>query len=136
VTLRIPDLAMLFITALALPTWPAQNAAKTKPAPRAKLVKTTQAAAAAGAASYATRDDVMRQADDMAQRRDLDPAGCAGPGQARHLPNVSRLMQPPPRAPPRTGAVYRSRFIDPIRIRAGVRLLASEPRHAGARRQA
>jgi membrane-bound lytic murein transglycosylase B len=133
VTLRIPDLAMLFITALAL-TWPA-HAAKTKPAPRAKLVKTTQAAATAGAASYATRDDVMRQADDIAQRRDLDPAWVRRAlGEARHLPNVSRLMQPPAKGFVKNWRVYRSRFIDPIRIGAGVRFWECQCRHAGARR--
>ena len=73
-TLRLPHLATLCVTALAL-AWPA-HAAPTKPvrAKSAKLVKASQAAVPTGAVLYATRDDVMRQADDIAQRRDLDPA--------------------------------------------------------------
>ncbi len=118
-TLRPPTLAALCIAALAL-AWPAQ-AAKTKPA-RAKAVKTSQAVAPAGAVAYATREDVMRQADDMAQRRDLDPAWVRRAlGEARYLPSVARLMQPPAKGFVKNWRVYRSRFIDPIRIGAGVR---------------
>ena len=121
-TLRLPHLATLCVTALAL-AWPA-HAAPTKPvrAKSAKLVKASQAAVPTGAVLYATRDDVMRQVDDIAQRRDLDPAWVRRAlGEARHLPNVSRLMQPPAKGFVKNWRVYRSRFIDPIRIGAGVR---------------
>ena len=118
-------IAALCITALALPG--PVHAAKTKPAHAkptkpAKLVKTSQAAVPAGAVLYATRDDVMRQADDIAQRRDLDPAWVRRAlGEARYLPTVARLMQPPAKGFVKNWRVYRSRFIDPIRIGAGVR---------------
>lgn len=122
-TLRLlPAIAALCITALTL-TGPV-HAAKTKPARAkpAKLVKTSQAAVPAGAVLYATRDDVMRQADDIAQRRDLDAAWVRRAlGEARYLPNVARLMQPPAKGFVKNWRVYRSRFIDPIRIGAGVR---------------
>ena len=72
--------------------------------------------------AYATRDDVMRLADDLAQRRDLDREWVRrAVGQARHLPVVVRLMQPAPSGTAKNWRVYRSRFIDPIRIGAGLR---------------
>ena len=64
----------------------------------------------------------MAFADDMAARRDMDPAWVRDMvGQARQLPTVSRLMAPAPVGTPKNWRVYRSRFIDPVRIRAGVR---------------
>ncbi|MDB5731630.1 MAG: transglutaminase protein, partial [Variovorax sp.] len=71
---------------------------------------------------YATRDDAMRFADDVAARRDLDRDWVrATIGSARLLPNVPRLMLPAPRGTAKNWRVYRSRFIDPVRIAAGVR---------------
>ena len=64
----------------------------------------------------------MRFADDLAARRGL-PADWvrAAIGQAVYLPNVPRLMLPPARCTAKNWRVYRSRFIDPVRIRAGAR---------------
>lgn len=71
---------------------------------------------------YATREEAMQMADDIAQRRDLDPLWVRQAiGQARYLPQVARLMQPPARGVAKNWRIYRSRFIDPIRIKAGVR---------------
>ncbi len=71
--------------------------------------------------TYAERDDAMRFADDMAARRGLDPQWVrAAIGQAVFLRNVPRLMLPPARGTAKNWRVYRSRFIDPVRIRAGV----------------
>jgi len=62
----------------------------------------------------------MRWADDMAERRDLDREWVRQAiGQSRYLPGVPRLMLPPPAGRAKNWRVYRSRFIDPIRIRAG-----------------
>ena len=64
----------------------------------------------------------MRFADDLAERRQLDRAWVRQAiGQARMLPTVVRLMQPAPAGVPKNWRVYRSRFVEPIRIRAGVR---------------
>ena len=64
----------------------------------------------------------MQFADDLAARRGLDPAWVRDAmGQAQQLPTVTRLMQPPARTFIKNWRVYRSRFIDPIRIEAGVR---------------
>ena len=78
-------------------------------------------AAVAGPA-YAQREDAMRFADDMASRRDLDLQWVRQAiGQARYIPTVSRLVQPPAKTFVKNWRVYRSRFIDPIRIEAGAR---------------
>jgi membrane-bound lytic murein transglycosylase B len=72
--------------------------------------------------SYADRQEAMDFADDVAARRNLDPAWVRRMvGQARQLATVVRLMQPAPPGQPKNWAVYRSRFIDPVRIAAGVR---------------
>nr|WP_232062295.1 lytic murein transglycosylase B [Variovorax sp. PBS-H4] len=64
----------------------------------------------------------MQFADDVAARRNLDRAWVrATIGNARFLPNVPRLMVPAPRGTAKNWRVYRSRFIDPVRIGAGVR---------------
>jgi len=71
---------------------------------------------------YATREDAMQMADDIAERRDLDKAWVRNAiGQARNIGQISRLMQPAPRGVAKNWRVYRSRFIDPVRIKAGVK---------------
>ena len=70
---------------------------------------------------YATRAEAMLFAEDLASRRDLDPEWVRQAiGQSRFNATVSRLMQPPAQAFVKNWRVYRSRFIDPIRIQAGV----------------
>jgi membrane-bound lytic murein transglycosylase B len=81
-----------------------------------------RASAVRGSVPYATRDDAMQFADDVASRRNLDPAWVrATIGNARLLPNVPRLMLPAPTGTAKNWHTYRSRFIDPVRISAGVR---------------
>ena len=64
----------------------------------------------------------MLFADDLAERRDLDPAWVrAVIGRARFLPQVPRLMLPAPRGTAKNWRAYRGRFVEPVRIRAGVR---------------
>jgi len=90
----------------------------------AKPVKKTVAGKSAPAPGplYATRPDAMQFADDLASRRDLDADWVRDAiGHARYVPTVARLMQPPERAFVKNWRVYRSRFIDPIRIEAGAR---------------
>jgi membrane-bound lytic murein transglycosylase B len=72
--------------------------------------------------AYATRVDAMEWADEMAQRNGLDPRWVRGAvSRAQLLPVVVRLMQPAPTGTAKNWAVYRSRFIDPVRIAAGVK---------------
>ena len=64
----------------------------------------------------------MRLADEIAERRDLDRDWVrAAVGQAVLLRQVPRLMLPPARGTAKNWRVYRGRFIDPVRVRAGVR---------------
>ena len=61
-------------------------------------------------------------ADDIAERRDLDKEWVRNAiGQARNIGQISRLMQPAPKGVAKNWRVYRSRFIDPVRIKAGVK---------------
>lgn len=107
--------ALLAAVALALP---AADALARPSSP--KKVK-VQAPARQGT-PYAVRDDAMAFAEQLAERRGLDPQWTRqAVARAQRLPVVERLMQPAPAGTPKNWAVYRSRFIDPIRIQAGVR---------------
>ncbi|MGY8903582.1 MAG: lytic murein transglycosylase B [Burkholderiales bacterium] len=71
-------------------------------------------------ALYAWREDAMRFAADLAERRDLDPAWASAQlGQAVLLPRIPKLVLPPAVGTPKNWRVYKSRFIDPVRIGAG-----------------
>jgi membrane-bound lytic murein transglycosylase B len=71
---------------------------------------------------YAMRPEVMLVADDIAARRDLDRDWVRQAiGQAHYMPSVARAVTPPSVGTAKNWAVYRSRFIDPVRIRAGVK---------------
>ena len=93
----------------------AQNNALKNPPRGGKVVKLPVVA-------YATREEAMAFAQDVAQRRDLDPEWVRRAiGDAKFLPTVAKLMQPAPSGTPKNWRVYRSRFIDPVRIAAGVK---------------
>ena len=63
----------------------------------------------------------MRLADEIAERRGLDRAWVRQAiGQSRQLPQVARWVLPPANPTAKNWRVYRSRFIDPVRIQAGV----------------
>ncbi|MBG9387535.1 lytic murein transglycosylase B [Caenimonas aquaedulcis] len=71
---------------------------------------------------YEGNEDAMRFADEAALRQGFDREWARRAiAQAQMLPLVSRLMQPPPVGTPKNWRVYRSRFIDATRIRAGVK---------------
>ncbi|HKB53632.1 MAG TPA: lytic murein transglycosylase B, partial [Ramlibacter sp.] len=75
-----------------------------------------------GGVPYAGNEEVMRWADEVAQRRGLEREWVRQAlARAQFLPAVARLMQPAPAGTPKNWRVYRSRFIDPVRIAAGVR---------------
>ena len=97
-------------------------ASPSKPPKQAASKKTAANATVQGGVPYANRPDAMAFADDLATRRGLDREWVRQAiGQARLLTQVPRLMLPPPVGTPKNWRVYRSRFIDPVRIRAGVR---------------
>jgi membrane-bound lytic murein transglycosylase B len=71
---------------------------------------------------YAGNEEVMRWADEVAQKRGVDRDWMReAVGRAQLLPTVARLMQPAPAGTSKNWRVYRSRFIDPIRIGAGLK---------------
>ena len=70
---------------------------------------------------YANRADAMSWADDVAERRDLDRAWVQRTiGRARFVTQIAKLIAPPPVGSTKNWRLYRSRFVDPIRIQAGV----------------
>ena len=71
---------------------------------------------------YAQRAQAMQFADDLAERRGLNREWVRQAiGQARLLREVPRLVLPPARGTAKNWAAYRARFIEPVRIRAGLR---------------
>ncbi len=71
---------------------------------------------------YASREEAMLFADDLAERRNLDREWVRQAiGQANFIPSVQRLMRPASTTFVKNWRVYRSRFIDPVRISAGAR---------------
>jgi membrane-bound lytic murein transglycosylase B len=90
--------------------------------PALKVSQASPTSQAAQGALYATRDDAMQLADDIAARRDLDRDWVRQAiGQSRYLPTVAKFITPPPVGTIKNWRVYRSRFIDPVRINAGVK---------------
>lgn len=72
--------------------------------------------------SYSQSPAAMAFADDLASRRDLDPAWVrAQIGAAQRVPAIIRAITPPPATQPKNWAAYRARFIEPIRLNAGQR---------------
>ena len=70
--------------------------------------------------SYGAREDVMRFADAVAERRGLDPAWLRSAlAQARFQPLVTRYIMPTATGAAKNWNAYRARFVEPIRIRAG-----------------
>ena len=111
-------IATIFIASCALST-----GASVLKHPKGKVtaVRSAKQPALPGPA-YAQREDAMQAADDIAARRDLDREWVRQAiAQARYSPQVAKFIQPPPVGTAKNWRVYRSRFIDPIRINAGVR---------------
>ena len=125
--------AIIFIAAYALSTGASAvkplktNAVASKGVKHAKKSKKAQKAKhavqpALPGPAYALRADAMQAADDMAERRGLSREWVRQAiGQAHYLPQVAKFIQPPPVGTPKNWHLYRSRFIDPIRIKAGVK---------------
>jgi membrane-bound lytic murein transglycosylase B len=75
----------------------------------------------ADALRYGPREDVVRFADDVAQRQGLDASWVrAALERARYVPAVARFIMPAPNGSAKNWAAYRSRFVEPVRVRAGL----------------
>ena len=63
----------------------------------------------------------MAWAAEVAERRGFSTEWAQGlVAQARLVPQVRRLIVPPPTGTAKNWAAYRARFVEPVRIRAGV----------------
>ncbi|MFG0678717.1 lytic murein transglycosylase B [Delftia sp. WSY_7] len=102
-----------------------------KPSTKKRTAATAAATAAGGAAvartvqgstPYGERPEAMQMAADIAMRHDLPVDWVRETiAQARFLPQVPRLMTPAVQGTAKNWGVYRSRFVEPVRIRAGTR---------------
>ncbi len=108
---------MFAVTALALACAAAPAAAKKRP----RHAVTVASDSEPDIVTYGQREDVMRFADDVAERRGLDATWLRSAlAQSRFMPRVARFIMPPPAGTAKNWAAYRSRFVEPTRIRAGV----------------
>lgn len=74
-----------------------------------------------GSVPYDERPDVQAWMKDVAQRTELPLIWLqAAFSEARYQPSVVKLILPAPAGTPKNWAAYRSRFIEPKRIKAGV----------------
>ncbi|HEY4957203.1 MAG TPA: lytic murein transglycosylase B [Caldimonas sp.] len=106
-------------TALALPFAAAAATQRAKAAPRKTSVELDDNAP--DIVTYGSRDDVARFADAIAERRGLDADWVRRAlAQARFIPSVTRSIMPPVAGTAKNWAAYRARFVEPVRIRAGV----------------
>ncbi len=109
--------ALLFLLSCLLPTQ-----AATAKKPRLKRVQDTAAALIEGSGPpYAGRPEAMALADEIAERHGLDRKWVRRTlGKARQVPQVVKLVVPPPVTTPRNWQQYRSRFLETERVQAGV----------------
>lgn len=116
-SIRFLQLALL---SGALCVLPLQVLAEKQSRAQRVSVKPASRPADAGGPAYARRPDAMALADEIAARHELDRRWVRRViAQARHLSQVVQLITPPPTTTPKNWQQYRSRFIDPARIRAG-----------------
>ena len=95
------------------------TAADSRPARKPRTPQRT--VADDSAPRYATREDAMRFADELAERHGLDADWVRERlGQARFRAAVTRAILPPPAGTPKNWAAYRARFVEPRRIAAGL----------------
>lgn len=114
----IPAAAALVAITTALPAQaaPARAGAKAAPAAAVRLDS------APDVVVYGRRDDVVAFAREAAERQGLDPDwAIAQLAEARYQPTVAKLVMPPPTASAKNWAAYRARFVEPQRIREGLR---------------
>lgn len=123
-TFKLLPFAIILIAACALSTGAkAQKTSKKKPQAthRTKLAAKPAQVTLPGPA-YAERLDAMQFADDLAARRDLSREWVRQAiGQSHYMPQIAKFIQPPPVGTLKNWRVYRSRFIDATRIKAGVK---------------
>jgi membrane-bound lytic murein transglycosylase B len=71
---------------------------------------------------YGRREDVVAFARQAAERQELDAEWAIEQlAQARYQPSVAKLVMPPPAGTAKNWEAYRNRFVEPQRIRDGLR---------------
>jgi membrane-bound lytic murein transglycosylase B len=69
---------------------------------------------------YASRPEVMQQADAIATEGALEREWVRHAiGQAHYMPGIAKAILPPPVGVPKNWAAYQARFVEPVRIKAG-----------------
>jgi membrane-bound lytic murein transglycosylase B len=117
------SLRRLIVLAGAGLVLPRAGAAATRQAKNGAARKTVVALDdnAPDAVTYGAREDVLLFADGVAERRGLDADWVRSAlMQARFIPSVTRYIMPPVAGTAKNWAAYRARFVEPVRIRAGV----------------
>ncbi len=105
-------MAALLLAACAMPAF----------ADNKKLPKKTLPAHEVTGPLYATRADVMQQADAMADELGLERDWVRHAlGAAHYLPGVAKAILPPAAGVAKNWTAYRSRFVEPQRIQSGTR---------------
>jgi membrane-bound lytic murein transglycosylase B len=113
-------LIVLGSSALALPFAASAGTQRAKPAPLRKTAAPLDDNAL-DIVTYGLRDDVAQFAAAVAERRGLDAEWMRRAlAQARFIPSVTRFIMPPVAGTAKNWAAYRARFVEPVRIRAGV----------------
>jgi membrane-bound lytic murein transglycosylase B len=115
-------LLLTILLALAACVLPASDAvAATSSSKKTRATKVAKTSPLPGPA-YEQRQDAMLAADDIAERRNLDREWVRQAiGQSHYQPLIAKLIAPPPVGTLKNWAVYRARFIEPIRIKAGIK---------------
>jgi membrane-bound lytic murein transglycosylase B len=74
------------------------------------------------AGAYGSNETAMAWADELAQRQGLDAQWVRHAlGQAQKIPAITQYVMPPATPAAKNWRAYRARFIEPIRIQAGLR---------------
>jgi len=119
-TFDVPSIPPALKIATALMAGLALSLPATTMAAAKKKGTAPAAAEAPDLVTYGQRDDLMRFADEVAARHGLDPAWTRDTlARARFVPQVVRYIMPPPAGTAKNWALYRSRFVEPLRVRAG-----------------
>lgn len=106
--------AIFFIALLSINT----GAIAKKPS---KAAGTPPAPSAVDRTLYANRPEALQAADAIALQTGLDPKWVRSTiGQARYLPGIAKAATPPAAGVAKNWSLYRSRFVEPQRIRAGL----------------
>ena len=118
----LPIRTLVVLLGLALTAGPALARKKPRAAvPKSAHKPIEKAVEAPDVVPYAEREDVLRFVDEAARKHGLDaPSIRSALAQARFVASVARLIMPPPAGTAKNWAAYRARFVEPVRLRAGV----------------